>query len=165
MLFDTYFHKMLLKQKTAVFSFKTFQLFVVNLFSIFGGLKIIVQGPPGQSVRGAPGLPGPPGIPGVPGATGPLREHQEFVVGECGCNESIIERSIVRLTDVLPKGDKGDSGKEGQPGLSGLQVHVKLQDIRIGGLFKYIRAPCTIKNFKIYIQDRQVHVVLSWLQL
>ena len=44
------------------------------------------------------------------------------MIGECGCNESIIERSIMRLTDVLPKGDKGELGREGEPGLSGLQV-------------------------------------------
>ena len=78
------------------------------------------QGPPGQSVRGPPGptgLQGPPGRPGQPGAG-----ESQVMMGECGCNESIIERSIVRLTDVLPKGDKGEEGVHGAPGLSGLQV-------------------------------------------
>ena len=84
-----------------------------------------IQGPPGQSVRG---VPGPPGLPGQPGATGYPFEPAELVMGECGCNESIIERSIVRLTDVLPKGDKGERGSEGKAGMTGLQVAKSFKD-------------------------------------
>ena len=81
----------------------------------------MLQGPPGKSIRGPagpPGLPGPPGPTLVTGTAGGMTEAQ-VVIGECGCNETMVEDVIVSLAEVLPKGDKGEVGLPGKPGLTG----------------------------------------------
>ena len=88
-----------------------------NFFTVRRSLK----GPPGKSIRGPagpPGLPGPPGPAVVTGRAGGMTEAQ-VVIGECGCNETMVEEVIVSLADVLPKGDKGEVGSPGKPGLTG----------------------------------------------
>ena len=80
-----------------------------------------MKGPPGKSIRGPAGPPGPPGPPGpavVTGRAGGMTEAQ-VVIGECGCNETMVEEVIVSLADVLPKGDKGEVGSPGKSGLTG----------------------------------------------
>ena len=73
----------------------------------------VAQGPPGKSIRGPPGVPGVPGLPGPPGAGGEagprlsqvikmmffiqnrllMRIGQaEVVIGQCGCNETMVEQ-------------------------------------------------------------------------
>ena len=43
----------------------------------------------------------------------------QVVIGECGCNETMVEDVIVSLAEVLPRGDKGEVGLPGKPGLTG----------------------------------------------
>ena len=43
----------------------------------------------------------------------------QVVIGECGCNETMVEEVVVSLAEVLPKGDKGEVGLSGKPGLTG----------------------------------------------
>lgn len=80
------------------------------------------RGPPGQSVKGPPGppgQPGPPGLPGLPGSS-PHPGQGEMVLGSCGCNATMIERSIMMLEEVLPRGEKGEPGAPGLAGPAGL---------------------------------------------
>ena len=44
------------------------------------------------------------------------------MIGECGCNETMVEQVVVGLADVLPAGDKGETGRPGKPGLTGAAV-------------------------------------------
>ena len=60
------------------------------------------QGPPGKSIRGPPGPPGKPGLPGAPGASqggqgGPRLSQAEVVIGQCGCNETMVEQVMVMM--------------------------------------------------------------------
>ena len=60
------------------------------------------RGPPGKSIRGPAGPAGPPGPPGAAavvrgGGPGRVTEAQ-VVIGECGCNETMVERSVMGLT-------------------------------------------------------------------
>ena len=41
------------------------------------------------------------------------------MIGECGCNETMVEQVVVGLADVLPAGDKGETGRPGKPDLTG----------------------------------------------
>ena len=34
------------------------------------------------------------------------------MIGECGCNETMVEQVVVGLADVLPAGDKGETGSD-----------------------------------------------------
>ena len=43
----------------------------------------------------------------------------QVVIGECGCNETMVEEVVVSLAEVLPRGDKGEVGLPGKPGLTG----------------------------------------------
>lgn len=90
-----------------------------------------MQGPPGKSIRGPSGPQGPPGAPGATlvSSAGSVTKAQ-VVIGECGCNETMVEQVVVGLADVLPAGDKGDTGRPGKPGLTGNAVskEVTLED-------------------------------------
>ena len=72
------------------------------------------QGPPGKSIRGPPGPVGPQGPPGPPGSPSVVTgsssglTQAKVIVGECGCNESMVESVITSLVDVLPRGDRGE---------------------------------------------------------
>merc|ERR1719175_359064 len=77
------------------------------------------RGPPGKSIRGPPGVPGVPGLPGPPGAggeAGPRLSQAEVVIGQCGCNETMVEQTVMGLATVLPKGDRGEVGRPGRQG-------------------------------------------------
>jgi len=78
------------------------------------------RGPPGKSIRGPSGPQGPPGPPGATlvSSAGSSTKAQ-VVIGECGCNETMVEHVVMGLADILPAGDKGETGRPGKPGLTG----------------------------------------------
>ena len=77
-------------------------------------ILLYLQGPPGKSIRGPPGPQGPQGPPGPPGSPSVVTgsslgvAQAQVIVGECGCNESMVESVVTSLVDVLPRGDRGE---------------------------------------------------------
>ena len=95
---------------------------MIALSMIYQSLATI-QGPPGKSIRGPSGPQGPPGPPGTTlvSSAGTSTKAQ-VVIGECGCNETMVEHVVMSLADILPAGDKGETGRPGKPGLTGTSV-------------------------------------------
>ena len=95
---------------------------MITLSIIYQSLATI-QGPPGKSIRGPSGPQDPPGPPGATlvSSAGSSTKAQ-VVIGECGCNETMVEHVVMGLADILPAGDKGETGRPGKPGLTGNTV-------------------------------------------